>query len=161
MRLAVQVNPKDFIQITKLPEGYVKDYARFLAIKMVKRLKVVVKRKLYNWSPLSKTWKLYKKQMGLSPKTWYASGELLGSIRFWYSQKDNSYYVGVNPRKLHKEYKFGGTYKTKRTKTKIIDIIRRLEYGSLNTPARPLFTEVIKEFKYSQLYWINEYLKTL
>ncbi len=158
MRLALQIDTNNSIFETLKTKKLEKEYAAFLAEHIVSRLRTVVRRQLYNWSPLSKTWKAYKKEMGLSTKIWIASGQLIQSVKFWYSARDKAWIVGVHPRLLHKKYKKGGIYSTVKTKVKIIYIIRKLEYGNLRTPPRPLFTKVFDEFRYNQSFWVKKFL---
>lgn len=164
MKLAVQVRPELFIEYkTKYKpvmfQKFIAGFLAYLANQMVLRIKEVVDKQQYKWRPLSPRWLDFKKEMGLSPKTWIASGELENSIKAWHSDLMDSYLVGVNSRKLHHKYKKGGIFTTIRTKTLLITIIRRLEYGNKKMPPRPLFGPVIQEFQRDLNKHYKNYLK--
>lgn len=165
MRLAVQVDPTEFIEIDtfrtpKLYQEFVKGFMVYLADKMVKRVHQVIRRQIYNWHPLSRTWRLFKKEWGLDPRIWRASGWIEESIHFWHSRQMNSWLVGVHPRKQHREYKRGGVKTSKPSGVLITRIIRKLEFGTQRTPARPLFVPVMAEFKRDLNLHYADYLKT-
>lgn len=163
MKLAVQIDPTDFIEINtfrtpKLYQEFIEGFLKFLAQKMVDRVHEVIRNQSYNWHPLSRTWVAFKKSWGLDPRIWRASGWIEDSIHYWYSRKNNCWMVGVNPRKQHRRYKRGGIAISKRSGVLIIDIIRKLEFGTQKTPARPLFTRVIAEVKKDVNSYYKEYL---
>lgn len=150
-KLALQVSDSHFIEFKtkaepKAYQEFVNAFLEFLAERMKKRVKEVIRKQLYGWSPLSKTWKAFKKQYGLSPKMWLASGDLSGHFITWHSRIYDSWFVGVHPRRLHRKYKQGGV-STIRTKTPLTTIVRALEFGTSKIPSRPLFTKVFAEFQ--------------
>jgi hypothetical protein len=116
-------------------------FLKFQADLVVKRINEVVRRQLYNWSPLSKSWIEFKKKHKLDPRTWYASGMVLKSIHYWHTPVADDYFVGVHPTKRHPGYGKG-----KGRGARIYDIIRWLEAGTPKMSARPLFTKVFQEF---------------
>jgi hypothetical protein len=124
-----------------------KGFLKYLSEKIENRIKEVMEKQLYNWHPNSRAWKDFKQVVGLSPKVWIASGWIKGSITFWYSRMAKSYIIGVNPRKMHREYKHGGVKLSKRSGVLLKDILRKLEFGTSNTVARPLFVPVFNEVK--------------
>jgi len=155
MRFALQVRPSAFLEypIRKNPPPEIVDFMEgfmeFLAKRFVRELRKAVNQRKYakQWAPLSDDWRKRKKKMKLDPRMWKASGEMLESIHWWHSKKDDCWYVGVHPRKRHSSYVMGGIHKTKKQKALIIDIIRWLEMGTRNMPPRPLFSLVLRDIK--------------
>lgn len=152
MRITLQLDASEFAEIERTwlmgtSEKYMHEFLGLVCEDIKERIKFVVANQLYSWSPLSATWLSQKKELGLSPKIWYASGELVNAITYWFHKPTNSYIIGVHPRKLHHQYTKGGVYKTKRTKVLLMDIIRKLEYGTSTIPPRPLLTKVLDEFR--------------
>lgn len=152
MKLTVQVDKDVFIEYkTKgTPEdfqNFMKGYLEWLTQKVIDRIDEVLRRQLYNWEPLSKSYKDWKKKMGLDPRIWLASHQTTKAITYWWVPLAQSWYIGVNPRMLHRKYKKGGIDQGKKTKARLYDIIKWVELGTTKMPPRPLFTKVLKEFK--------------
>lgn len=119
----------------------IKTFERFIAEEYVKLVQKRVADQRYrnHWRPLSRRYLEQKKQLGLSLKTWEATGELISNLKV-----KSKNVVGFDKRKRHKVS--GETYN---------DIARELEYGSTRVPPRPLF-------RTAQIYMsknINMYIK--
>jgi hypothetical protein len=153
MRLRLQVDVKrEFVidyPTKNAPDDFKKFMDSFLKWQcglIIERTKEVVRKKLYNWHPLSPSYVKFKEKMGLDPRTWLASGQVEKAIHYWYSPLADSYFIGVHPTLRHRNYIKGG-YDQKKKGTRIIDIIRYLEFGTTKMKPRPLFTKVLAEFK--------------
>ena len=143
-RLAIRIDPKAYLEYPT--EGAPKDFKDFIegflqwqSDLVIERIQEVVRQKLYNWEPLSPGWQNFKEKMGLDPRHWLASGQLLESVQVFYFM--NGWYIGVHPRKKHRGYKGN------RKGARLIDILRWLEAGTTKMPPRPLFTKVFSEFR--------------
>jgi hypothetical protein len=152
MRLRVQVQKEFFVDYpTKLaPEDFQEFMAGFLewqCDKVRERIREVVKTQAYKWEPLSPNYVQFKERMGLSPKIWFASGQVMDSIIYWYDALGDQWLIGVHPTLRHRGYKKGGGLDWSKKGARIIDIIRWMEMGTTKMPARPLFTKVLAEFK--------------
>ena len=115
MRLAFKVDDSVAIEhqtkgMPKPMQDFMKGYLDWLAKQTVSVLQDVIRRQVYTWKPLSKNYLEFKKNFGLDTRIWYASGQMLESIKYWYVKGDNSYYIGVHPRKKYRKYKKGGGY---------------------------------------------------
>lgn len=167
-KLRIQVDKALFVEYkTKMaPEdfqNFIRGFLKWQAGLVTERINEVVKRQLYTWSPLSPSWVQFKKRMGLSPKIWYASGQVLDSIHYWYVPLGDQFFIGVHPTKRHRAYKRGGGIDQSKKGAKIISIISWMEKGTTKMPPRPLFSKVLSEFsskkKQQDLY--AEYIKRL
>lgn len=152
MKLTVQVDksicieygtrgtPEDF-------QNFMKGYLEWLTQKVIDRIDEVMRRQLYNWAPLSKSYVEWKKKMKLDPRIWLASHQTKNAITYWWVPLADSWYIGVHPRTLHRKYKRGGIDSGKKTKARLLDIVRWMELGTTKMKPRPLFVPVLKEFK--------------
>lgn len=93
------------------------------------------------WKPLSPKYLKYKEERGWSLKTWYATGELMSNLKV-----KSKNVIGFDNRKRHKE-----------SGEKYLDICRKLEYGSVNVPARPLFRLVYWYMRKNVSYFYKRY----
>jgi hypothetical protein len=148
-------SPEDF-------QDFMKGFLEWQCDLVVKRIDEVIKRRLYNWHPLSPSYLDWKKKTHLDPRTWIATGQTLNSIHYWYSGLADAFFVGVHPTKRYRYPDKNGQLTTKKG-AKILDILRWLEFGTTKMKARPLFSKVFKEFMsksvQSKLY--AEYIKSL
>lgn len=152
MRLSIIVDKSLYLEYkTKgTPEefqAFMDAFLRYFADIVIKRINDIVRRKLYNWDPLSDAWANFKKRMHLDPRTWYASGQILESIGYKYYPMGDVYVIGVHPTKKHNAYMKGGINKGKKMKVSILNLIRYMEFGTAAMPSRPLFVPALKEFK--------------
>ena len=167
MRLAFKVDDSVAIEhqtkgMPKPMQDFMKGYLDWLAKQTVSVLQDVIRRQVYTWKPLSKNYLEFKKNFGLDTRIWYASGQMLESIKYWYVKGDNSYYIGVHPRKKYRKYKKGGGYyKTITRDVYMIDVIRFMEYGTRKMPARPLFEPTFDKMEKEQQSYYQTYLKLL
>jgi len=168
MKLTVQVDKKVFIEYgTKgTPEDFeefMKGYLEWLTQKVVDRLEEVMRRQLYNWHPLSKSYLEWKKKMKLDPRIWLASHQTREAITYWWVPLASAWMIGFHPRTLHRKYKRGGIDLGKKTKARLLDIVRWLEHGTTKMPPRPLFGPVLNEFKSKsvQLKLYQQYIKEI
>jgi len=167
-KLRIQVDKSLFVEYkTKMaPEDFqvfIRGFLEWQADLVTKRINEVVKRQLYTWSPLSPSWVQFKKRMGLSPRIWYASGQVLESIHYWYVPLGDQFFIGVHPTKRHRAYKKGGGIDQSKKGARIIDIISWMETGTRKMPARPLFSKVLGEFssKSRQTALYAQYIKNM
>lgn len=151
-KLRIQVDKALFVQYqtNNTPEdfqNFIRGFLEWQVSKVKDRVKEVVDRQLYSWSPLSTAYTQFKKRMGLSPKIWYASGQLLEAVHYWYVPLGDQWFIGVHPTLRHRAYKKGGGLDWSKKGARLVDIIKWLEFGTTKMPARPLFTKVLGEFK--------------
>lgn len=86
------------------------------------------------FQPLSSKWRKKKRQMGLRPGFWEATGKIQKSITYW-RRADGSYVIGFRPQTRHP------------LSGQRVDVIARtLERGYLprNLPPRPLFIPIAR-----------------
>lgn len=100
-------------------------FENYVADLYVKEYKKVIQNQTYKpqWPPLSRAYLKQKREEGLSLKTWEATGQLKNSLTY----KKGSRYVSY------------GNIRHKKDGTLLNHIARKLEYGDLITPPRPLF----------------------
>jgi hypothetical protein len=167
-KLRIQVDKTLFVEYkTKMaPEdfqNFIRGFLKWQVEQVTDRIKEVVDRQVYSWSPLSPSWVQFKSRMGLSPKTWYASGQVMDAVHYWYVPLGDQWFIGVHPTKRHRAYMKGGGINQKKKGARIIDIIKWMEHGTTRMPPRPLFSKVLGEFrsksKQTKLY--AEYIKSL
>lgn len=168
MKVTLQVDKTVFVDYpTKgTPEDFqvfMRGYLEWVTKKVIDRVEDVMDRQLYNWAPLSKSYKSWKEKMGLDPRIWLASHQTKKAITYWYVPLADAWFIGVHPRTLHRKYKKGGIDQGKKTKARLIDIIRWIEQGTTKMPPRPLFTPVLQEFrpKTVQMKLYQQYIKEL
>lgn len=110
-------------------------------IRLVK-LSVDLQRYRAKWSPLSLAYLNYKRDAGLSLKTWEATGELIGALKY----KESSRRIGFDNRVRHKD-----------SNEKYLEIARKLEYGNLKIPPRPLFRPVYLYMRKNTEFFKDKY----
>ena len=96
------------------------------------------------WAPLSIRYLQQKRDKGLSTKTWIATGEIYKSLKF----KKSSRTVGFDNRRKHRN-----------SEETCLQIARKLEYGSLGIPPRPLFRPVYWYMRKNIQFFVRKYLK--
>jgi len=106
------------------------DFSRSEAELFLKKIRDHIDAQDLPWKPLSPSYLEYKNRFGLSTKIWMSTGELYRSLEI-FKDKNNKYYVGAPVDTVHSD-----------TDILINDIIKFMEYGTKNIPARPLFTPV-------------------
>lgn len=118
----------------------------WIALEFVKMVQKSVNEQRYRakWVPLSLAYLAYKRERGWSLKTWEATGELISNLQF--KKADRS--IGFDAGKRH-----AGSEET------YLSIARRLEYGDLKVPPRPLFRQVYWYMRKNVRYFYNKYLK--
>lgn len=153
MRLRYQIDVKNLYVIDYPTENAPEDFKQFMyeflewqSKKVIVRINDVIRRQLYNWHPLSDSYLQWKKQMGLDPRIYIASGQLLEAIHYWFlpSFGKPQFFIGVHPTKRHKGYNGKGK---KRKTVRLVDILRWLEFGTSKMRPRPIFSKVFSEFK--------------
>lgn len=97
------------------------------------------------WEPLSKDYLDYKIKAGLSPKIWEATSLLKESITYYRS--NNSYVIGINPRKMYPN-----------SKVPLYKVCRWMEFGTSRMPARPLFLPIKRKLTRNMRKLWNEFL---
>lgn len=122
-----------------------KNFQDYLAQQYVEEVKKAVAAEKYkgSWRALSPGYRAFKANMGLSPKMWEATGELIDNL---YVKSNRT--VGFDGRKRHS-----------RSRKRYIEIARELEYGSTRVPARPLFRKVLFDMKTDLDKWKQKYLE--
>lgn len=154
MKIALQVD-KDLViaysDTTELPDQiyeFMLGFLEFMTQEIIQRIHKVVKDQIYRWDPLTDPYKKWKKKWNQDPRIWLASEQTLNSVTYWWSPLQDAWVIGVHPRTLHRAYKrTGGVDYSKKTRTRIMDIIKWMELGTQKMPARPLFTPVFLEYE--------------
>lgn len=152
MRLRLQIKKEQFIsyQTQGTPQDFkdfMEEFLKWQADKVVNRIDEVIRMRLYNWHPLSESYKAWKEKMGLDPRIWIQTGQTKDSIHTWYNNMSDSYFIGVHPTKRHRAAKKGGGFDPKDKGARLLDIVRWLEFGTSRMKPRPLFTKVFREFE--------------
>lgn len=119
-------------------EDYVaKEYVRIV------RSRVATQKFASKWKPLSKRYLQWKREQGLSLKTWEATGQLMKELYY----KSNRV-IGFDNRKRHK---LSGE--------ELLVVARTVEYGDLTVPPRPLFRPVYIYMRKHIQDFYNKYME--
>lgn len=120
----------------------------WLAERYIEQVKKAIDLQRYRrkWVPLSISYLMFKQSNGLSEKTWEATGELKESLKY----KKSSRTIGFDNRRKHK-----GSNHT------CLEIARRLEYGDLQVPPRPLFRQVYWYLRKDIEYFVEMYRREI
>lgn len=115
-------NPGKTLTFTSLKER--DDFENFIAKEFIRLVNLSIDQQRYRskWVPLSIGYLQYKRDSGLSLNTWEATSKMKRSLTF-----------NKNTRQID----FGG--KRYKNGEDILEVARKLEYGDMKTPPRPLF----------------------
>lgn len=99
------------------------------------------------WKPLSPNYVQYKKEHGLSTKTWEATKNMHDSI--YKINRKNKVLIGVSSRRTYPD-----------SDATLLEVARWLEYGTSKSPSRPLFRPIVSKYtKNVRKYW-KQFLKS-
>ena len=101
------------------------DYIANEFIEYIKQ-SIDIQRYKRGWSPLNKSYVQYKRDNNLSIKTWEATSQLKNSLKVF--NRPNMIEIGYSKSVRHKM-----------SGDKLYEIAKKLEYGSIKVPPRPLF----------------------
>lgn len=121
-----------------------KEFEEFVALKYIENVRRYVDKQMKRWIPLSVRYLEYKKEKGLSLKTWEATGELLKGLKF---------------DKRHRAVTFDKRRRHKVSGLPYMTIARSNEYGDLTHPPRPLFRPIYLLMRKNIGRYYKEFLK--
>lgn len=146
-KIYVNVIDKHFTPGRHLCSGeysqYQPEFADYVANLIKNDIVEAIEKQSYKskWKPLSPNYLEYKRQAGLSTKIWKATGTLESSI-YKLNRKDKIW-VGVTANR-----KYPGT------QLSMLDMAKKLEFGTSKVPARPLFRLVVNKYtRHMRKYW--------
>lgn len=134
--------------------GYVNNdiyiaFNNYMASEITRLIVVAINDQRYKskWKKLSEPYKKYKKYHGLSPNIWDATGTLKMNVS--YDITGDVLLVGIDD---YVRYEDG---------TRVIDVARWMEFGTINLPERPLFRPILIYVRKNIRYFYNRFLKSL
>lgn len=119
-----------------------KQFETYIAHEFINEIKLSIKSQKYKskWKPLSPRYLAYKKARGLSPIMWEATKQLKESLTI---TGTTTLTIGWDKRLLHKKSRYP-----------LHKLAKRLEYGTMRIPPRPLFRYVYQYMsKNISRYW--------
>lgn len=128
-------------------------FDRYIAIKFVSEVQRCINKQSITWRPLTHRYLQKKKRFGLSKRTWEATGSLKNNLKV--IEKSSYYEIGWEKGLKPKKAK-GFNDKSNLT---ILEIARKLEYGTLTIPPRALFRPIHRRMEKDINFYVEEFLK--
>lgn len=107
------------------------EFSNYMAREITLQLSKAIETQRFKskWKPLSPSYKAWKKLNGYSTRIWECTGKLKSSIM--YDEFSNRLLVGVDETQFYNNGQ------------NVLEVAKRMEFGSRNTPERPLFRPIL------------------
>lgn len=130
------------------PIAKINAFERYIADIFVEEVKKAIDTQKYSgkWAPLSTRYLKSKVRKGQSPHIWEATSQLKNSLKVY---GKSPLVIGWDKRYVHKE-----------SRVPLYQIARKLEYGDLQVPPRPLFRYIFEYLSKNIRKFYNKFNKS-